>query len=268
MELDPVDNLLKDIDADGPLLARLLQAIKDFEPVEGLPAAVLLNHRRKSVLGPFARGKPLLAAQAFPPPPDRLLILSNAGIDHLTLRMAAKWTLHLSPFHTLPSTLYSPCSIVLYQFDPRLLQHRFGQGIGVTFLVDDLLNARIDDHLGADDAGMVRAVKSRTTNRNAVVSCLDDGILFRMQAPAQFVAFPRGDAKLLAQAACIEAMFQSRGSPIVPGGQDFLVLHKNGADLPSDAGGPLRNQMGDIHEVLFPRGSKWADLFSNSLFQG
>ena len=76
---DPVDTLLNDIDADGPLFAGFLQAIEDFDPVERFPSSVFFNDQGKGILRPLARGKTLLAFEALPPPPDRLFVLAETG---------------------------------------------------------------------------------------------------------------------------------------------------------------------------------------------
>src|SRR4030042_2112610 len=62
--LDPVDALLNDIDADGPLFAGLLQAIEDFDPIEGFASSVFFNDQGKGILRPLARGQTLLTFEA------------------------------------------------------------------------------------------------------------------------------------------------------------------------------------------------------------
>ena len=97
MELDAADDLLNRVDTDRPLLTGPSQAIEDLESIKGFPSPVLLNHQRKGVFRPLARRKSLLAPKALPAPPDRFLILAQAGIHDLTFKMTAKGTLHLSP---------------------------------------------------------------------------------------------------------------------------------------------------------------------------
>jgi len=78
IDLDAVDDLLNEIDTDGPLLAGLFQTIEDFEAVEDLSPPVLLDHHGKGFLCSLAGGKSLLTAEAFPPSPNGLLILAKA----------------------------------------------------------------------------------------------------------------------------------------------------------------------------------------------
>ena len=97
IEFDPVDDLFNDVDTDRPLFARLLQTIEDLEAIEGFPSTVLLDHGRESLLSPLARGKPLLAAEAFSPSPDRLFVLALPGIDDLAFTVMTEWAFHIRP---------------------------------------------------------------------------------------------------------------------------------------------------------------------------
>src|SRR4030065_737068 len=45
--------------------------------------------------------------------------------------------------------------------------------IVVTLFIDNPLNSSINNHLRTDDTGMVRTVKSGSTNLHSMVSCLD-----------------------------------------------------------------------------------------------
>src|SRR4030043_558104 len=82
--LDSPENLLNDVNTDGPLLTGLLQAIEDFEAIEHLSPSIFLNHHGKSFLRPLAGGESFLTAQTFPAPPNHLLILAEAGGHHFT----------------------------------------------------------------------------------------------------------------------------------------------------------------------------------------
>ena len=83
-----------------------------------------------------------------------------------------------------------------------------GQGVGVPLLKNDLLDSCIDDHLGANDAGMVCAIKGGSPDPHTMIGGLDDGILFCMKPAAELMSFPRGDASFLAKAPNSQAMFQ------------------------------------------------------------
>jgi len=62
---------------------------------------------------------------------------------------------------------------------------------------------------------MVRAVKGGPTDLHTMVSRLDDGILFRMETTAEFMALSRGNALFLAEATNVQAMFRPRRGSIV-----------------------------------------------------
>ena len=150
----------------------------------------------------------------------------------------------------------------------RFFQHLPGQGVGVTLLKNDLLDSCIDDHLGADDAGTVCAIKRGSPDPHPMIGGLDDGILLCMEPAAELMSFPRGDAQSLAKTPNFQAMFQSRGSSIVTRCENLFISDKNSPYLPTQAGRALCDEMGDVHEVFFPGGSKGTDLFFLFLFQG
>jgi hypothetical protein len=89
-----------------------------------------------------------------------------------------------------------------------------------------------------------------------------------MKATAEFVAFSRRDALFLTEATNVKAVFQARGSPIITCCQDLFIFDEECTHLPSKAGGTFGNEMGNIHEIFFPRGSSGKSLFSLVLFQG
>jgi len=97
----------------------------------------------------------------------------------------------------------------LLDFYLRFFQHLPGQGIGVTLFKNDLPDSCIDDHLRADDTGMVCAIKGGSPDPNPVIGGLNDGILLCMEPAAELMSFPRGDAQSLAEAPNFQAMFQS-----------------------------------------------------------
>lgn len=66
--------------------------------------------------------------------------------------------------------------------------------------IDDALNPGIDEDLGADNTGLMRAVQRRAFGGHAVYSRLDDGILFGVDTAAKFVVLTAGDMELLPKA--------------------------------------------------------------------
>jgi hypothetical protein len=94
MELDAINDLFNHIDTDRPLLTSFFQAIEDFEAIERLPSGILLHDQGESILCPLARGKSFMATEAFPPTPNGIFILSQAGINDFTLGLATERTFH------------------------------------------------------------------------------------------------------------------------------------------------------------------------------
>jgi hypothetical protein len=95
INLDSVDDLLYQVDADRSLLTGLFHPIENFDPIKCFSPSIFLHYQRKGILCPLRSSESLLTAQTFPPSTDGLFILTQAGIDHLTLRVVTKWTFHI-----------------------------------------------------------------------------------------------------------------------------------------------------------------------------
>jgi hypothetical protein len=89
-----------------------------------------------------------------------------------------------------------------------------------------------------------------------------------MKATAEFVAFSRRNALFLPEATDVQAVFQSGGSPIITCRQNLLIFDEESTYLSSKAGGAFGDEMGDIHEIFFPRGPTRMNPFFLFLFQG
>jgi hypothetical protein len=89
-----------------------------------------------------------------------------------------------------------------------------------------------------------------------------------MEAPAEFVSLPGRDSSLLPKATDVQAVFQPGRSSIVTRGQDFFIFDEDSSYLPSQTSRSLGNKMGNIHEILFPRGPMGRNFFFIFLFQG
>jgi hypothetical protein len=85
-----------------------------------------------------------------------------------------------------------------------------------------------------------------------MVGGLNNGILLGVEAAAEFVSFPRRDGLLFTKAPHIQAVLKPRRCPIVACRQNLLIFDENRSNLSSQTGRPLGNEMGDIHEILFP----------------
>src|SRR5699024_5060384 len=122
--------------------------------------------------------------------------------------------------------------LVLLQFYAALQEHLAGELVRVALAVDHAGNAGIDDHLRADDAGLVRAVERGVLNGHAQLRRLDDGVLLGVDGVAKLVPRARGDALLFAHAlAALNAGADARGRAVVAGGEYALVFDDHRADL-------------------------------------
>src|SRR5512135_1048577 len=79
----------------------------------------------------------------------------------------------------------------LAQEDLRFHQHLTRKLVSIPALIENLANAGIDQHLGADGTGQVRAVKGRPLDTDSMEGRLDDGVLLGVQAPAELVTLSR-----------------------------------------------------------------------------
>ena len=104
--------------------------------------------------------------------------------------------------------------------------------VGVAFTENHTGYARIDDHFGAYNAGLVGAVKGSSVNADAELCGLDDGVLFGVNAVAELVLGAGGYAKLSPQTLLlVNAAWYTGGRTVVASGEDALVFHYYGADL-------------------------------------
>ncbi len=115
---------------------------------------------------------------------------------------------------------------------------------------------------------MVRTIKGGITDLHSVVSGLNNRILLGMEAATELMSLSRRNPSFLPEATNLQAMLQSGRSPVVTGRQYLFVFDKHSANLPSQAGRSLSNEMSDIHEIFFPRGALGGTLFFLFLFQG
>ena len=131
--------------------------------------------------------------------------------------------------------------------------HACGQFVRVGFGEIDAAHLGVDEHLGADEAGLGGAVDIRALDAHPVQGGLDDDVLFGVQAAADLVALAAGHAQLLAQANPRPRQWGvSEGGPVVACGQDAFVAHGDGPHLAARAGGAFGHQIGDPHEVVGP----------------
>lgn len=118
--------------------------------------------------------------------------------------------------------------------------------------IDDALNPGIDEDLGADNTGLMRAVQRRAFGGHAIYSRLDDGILFGVDTAAKFVVLTAGDMELLPKASHFLTMGDALWRSIVARGKDLPVLDQNGTYLSAQTGGALGNHLSDFHKITVP----------------
>ena len=129
-------------------------------------------------------------------------------------------------------------------------------GDGILLVVDDLADARVDDHLGAHEAGRERDVDRRALRRDAVVGGLRDGVLLGVRADA--LAEPGAARRVggAARAAALVAVADAARRAVVAGRDDAAVLHDHGGDVAARAVAARLHAVRDVHEVGVPVGAR------------
>ena len=131
-----------------------------------------------------------------------------------------------------------------------------GEFVGIGIFVDYARDAGVDDHFGADGAGLMGAVKSRSVHGDAEFRRLDDGVLFRMDGVAKLLTGAAGDAHLVAHTlALVAAVEDAGGRAVVARGEDALVLDDDGADGASFSGAarPCRDELATSSHISINR---------------
>src|SRR5262252_3120878 len=95
--LDLDDNVVDRLHADRPLLARLQDGAAELLAVEGLAAAVALDHVRQHILDVLVGRIPTVALEALAAAPDELPVPAHPRVDDPILRVTAKRALHRAP---------------------------------------------------------------------------------------------------------------------------------------------------------------------------
>ena len=92
LTLNFVHHLFDGFGGNRPLLARLLQAVDDFQPVERLASAVFFGDHRKNFFNPFVGSVALLAGFTLAASTDDIAFARFAGIDDFTFGVTAEGT--------------------------------------------------------------------------------------------------------------------------------------------------------------------------------
>ncbi len=131
-------------------------------------------------------------------------------------------------------------------FDSRFLEEVDKRAVVVFAETDETLDFGIRQHLGAQDAGSMRAVNGAALDADAVQGCLYDGILLGMDSAADFVPFPRGYIQLVPETPQFETILAAGGSAVVSGGKDVLVFNRHRSDVVTQAGRTLGDHGGNL----------------------
>ena len=141
------------------------------------------------------------------------------------------------------------------QLNLRFLKNIQREGVRVALLIHDTADASVDNHLCADAAWLVRAVKRRAVDGNAKFRRLNDGVLLRVDGVAEFGARARLNAEPVAHTlAALAAGFEARRRAVVARRHDALVLHNDAADTPprTVAACPSGDDVRHFHKSAVP----------------
>src|SRR5690606_13482021 len=97
LPFDLVHHLLQHRHGDGPLLAGLHQTGQHLLPLEGLPAAVLLDDHERRLLPPLVGGNPAAAPLALAAAPDGRPFVGGPGVQHFAVAVVAVRAAHPGP---------------------------------------------------------------------------------------------------------------------------------------------------------------------------
>ena|SRR3989338_666818 len=125
--------------------------------------------------------------------------------------------------------------------------------------IDHLLNAGVDDHLGATEAGRKRGIERSPLDVDPVIGRLNDGIFLRVGAEAG-IEVGAGDSDFVtARTAPLIAVFNAARGAVVAGGNNPLVLDEQSRHFSFDAIGAKSYMSCDLHEIIVPIGAFDAD---------
>ena len=128
--------------------------------------------------------------------------------------------------------------------DAGLPQEAAAVVVGVMAGIDYALDAGVDDHFGAGEAGLVGDVDHAAVGADTVEGGLDNGVLLGMEG-AHAVAVDD-------QMADFVAVWQAGRRTVVAGGKDAPAADDDGADVGAIAGAARGNGECDLQKVLIP----------------
>ncbi len=136
-------------------------------------------------------------------------------------------------------------------FYPCLLNDAAGKFIGVFAFMYDADDACIDEHFGADDAGLKCDVYGAAFCADADFCRLYDGVLFGVQCAAELMPLAGRDAQTFAfTAADFRTMAQAGRCAVIACCYDTVFADNDRADLPAKTGGGFFYDFRYLHKLL------------------
>ena len=122
-------------------------------------------------------------------------------------------------------------------FNPSLGKKSKSSIVWIALVVHHTGDLGVDQHLGAQDAGLVCAVEGGSFYAHTVKGSLDYGVLLGVNGPTELVASAAGHS--FAGTSGLVAVLEACGRAVVSCCQQPLVLDEECSHLVSKAGGPL-----------------------------
>ncbi len=123
---------------------------------------------------------------------------------------------------------------------------------GVLFVVDNLFNPGVDDHLRAGEAGAERHVDGGIFRGDTVIGGLREAILLGVGADAVAEAASRGRGARATRATAVHAILDATRRAIVAGGDDAAVFDDDSRNAATGAVAACADNVRDVHEVRVP----------------
>ena len=140
-----------------------------------------------------------------------------------------------------------------YDLQAGFIQNIDGKVIRISLPDDDALDSRVDNHLGADGAGLMGDVDCAVLNALAQRCRLNNRVLLRVKRPAELVTLSGRNSQFLPQAASLlRTVRHASRCAVIACGNDVSILDDHSAHMPSQTGRALRGQLRHGHEIFIP----------------
>ena len=129
--------------------------------------------------------------------------------------------------------------------------------------VNDFLDAGVDDELGAGEARRERDVDRRARHVDAVARSLADRVLLGVHAQALLEVRPAPGRSGAARAPARKAVLHAVRGSVVARREYVPVAHDHRRDVAPHAVRTRRHDVGDVHEVFVPAGTRIYDALGH-----